>query len=563
MTAPQVAIPKSSQGPSPVLRRIAFIVLAILVVGYVAANAVEILDTQLDGFDESIQILGARAVGAGMLPHADFWTDYPALNYWMIAGIAKLSGDSYMIGRFLSLGLYLLVLAVAWVAAPNRRSRWWMVGGLIVTIGKFYYLPSWNAVALLLMVLLLLCWRTEDRAPAFWLVIGLLLALCLLIRVNFGAYGLLAAAATILVSPNSERRSKLLNLAALGTPAVCAVLFYCVLLRSHLPAVYAQIIDFPMHVLMKQRIRSVRLLTGGLFLIPLCMVGKRIAKSWRDVVWYAAFLLAVASAYVLDLHRHLHQPRPAFALAVAAALVLIQGLSGRLEIADFSVLLCYFLCLHYYLARAEGLHLWPALIVLSILFWKRAATRPVTAADGWELGFLAATAVLGIFLYAPVARSLIVPSRMVATRYAFQRLTHIGEPDLRMDFASRDDGLPQALNFLLRNTSPSDYVYSGLQDHARGYVNSLGVYVVLRRPIPVSDWEYEPGWSSEEPAQRLAISELERTHTQWLLLWKGEPPEKSSVRGSPVLDDYIRKTFCLSDSFGNYQVWRRCSVIQP
>jgi hypothetical protein len=171
---------------------------------------------------------------------------------------------------------------------------------------------------------------------------------------------------------------------------------------------------------------------------------------------------------------------------------------------------------------------------------------------------LAASGALGLFLVLPMALSLLLPSRLALSHYAYDRLTHLGEDDLRQDFASRHDGITLALNYLFRHSSPSDPVYSGLQDHARGYVNDLGVYVLLKRPIPVSDYEYEPGWTSEEPAQRTIAAELERTDTNWLLLWKGVPPEKNSRRGSDLLDNYIRSNFCQQETFRDYQIWRRC-----
>ncbi len=62
--------------------------------------------------------------------------------------------------------------------------------------------------------------------------------------------------------------------------------------------------------------------------------------------------------------------------------------------------------------------------------------------------------------------------------------------------------------------------------------------------------------------QELAIEELERTHTNWLLLWQGERDANDISRsrhGSSLLDTYIRSTFCVEKEFGDYQVWRRCN----
>lgn len=555
-TQPVLAVPGSGLLSSRTGKVAGALLLSLLVV-WLAANAIEIAVTPLDGFDESIQVLGARAVDSGMLPHADFWTDYPALNYWLVAGVSRITGDSYIVGRFVSFALYLMVLLVAWRTAPNRTAAWWMTIGLALSVGKFYYLPAWNAVAFLLTVLLLLCWRSPQRSPAFWMGIGTLAALCLLTRVNFGIYAVLVAGACVVLDAASVRR-QMLNLVCLCAPVIAGVAFYAILLRENLPAVYAQLLNFPMHGLMVQRIQTIRRLSVGLFVFPLLMVGKQVVQSRREFFGYGSLVVVVAAAYLLDLQRHLGVPRPSFAIAVALSLFLLQAVTRRPDSGDFALLLAYFLCLHYYLARDDAHHIWPALLVLGMLLWKHAAQWPWPAAVRWNLALLAATGALGLFLVLNLVPSLLLPSHLAFSRYSFERLAHLGEEDLRQDFSLREDGLPQALNYLFRNSSPSDPVYSGLQDHARGYTNNLGVYVLLKRPIPVSDYEYEPGWSSEEPAQRITAAELERTHTDWLLLWKGLPPEKNSRRGSALLDNYVRSNFCQQETFGDYQIWQRC-----
>jgi len=156
------------------LLRVLTITLLCVAFSYAAVFAFQSVLTPLNPFDECITILAARAVAHGMTPHGDFWTDYPALTYWIIAAAFKIFGNSYFVARFVSLAFYAAVLAVGWMVTPNWRSRTILTLGLIFSVGGFYSYAPWNAFALLLIVLLLFCWKRRDTS-AFWLLSGCLL----------------------------------------------------------------------------------------------------------------------------------------------------------------------------------------------------------------------------------------------------------------------------------------------------------------------------------------------------------------------------------------------------
>jgi len=526
---------------------------------YAALFAIEAIFSPLDAFDESITILAARAVGAGMTPHGDFWIVYPTLSYWIIAAAFKIFGDSYFVARSVSLAFYLAAVAVGWWVAPNRRSRTILTSGLILSIGCSYFYAPWNAFALLLVVLLLFCWKRTDTSSGFWLLIGLLLAATLLIRLNFGGYGLIAIGVFLLVNPELSYRQKMVNLVWLCTPAVLAVLAYCIICRNCLPAVYAQVIYFPTHAMMHERILLIRPVTIGLLALPFLLPA---ARMWRDrgrMVVLLAVLVGIVSLVFLDLRSRNYIPRPSYALGFAALWIIVQIAFRNLDTEEFTVVLCYLLFLHYYLARADLFHIWPALVVLCLLVLQKLSQQPIAEGAWVDLVILVLTGALGLYLQ-PATR-LRVPN-LFFYRYAALQLSSQGQKNLMIELNFPHDGEARALAYLLANTTPDEYVYSGLLDHARGFTNNLRAYVLLQRRIPVSDWQYEPGYSSEAHNQELAIDQLERTHTTWLLLWNGErnPIEiPRSRQGSSLLDTYIRSTFCPEKTFGDYQIWRRCN----
>ncbi|MFI5115276.1 MAG: ArnT family glycosyltransferase [Terriglobales bacterium] len=536
------------------------ITLLCVAFSYAAVFAFQSVLTPLNPFDECITILAARAVANGMTPHGDFWTDYPALTYWIIAAAFKIFGNSYFVARFVSLAFYAAVLAVGWMVTPNWRSRTILTLGLILSVGGFYSYAPWNAFALLLIVLLLFCWKRRDTS-AFWLLTGWLLAATLLMRVNFAGYGLVAIGAFLLLSTELNNREKLTKLGWLCTPMVLAVLAYCIICRNCLPAVYAQVIDFPTHALMRERILVIRHLAPGLLVLPFLLPARRMWRHRAQLLALLAILLGLTSLLLIDLHIRRYEPRPAYAIVFALVWILVQVTFRKLDAEEFTVLLCYLLFLHYYLARADVFHIWPALIVICLLALLKVSQWPIPAGARVDLVILVLTGALGVYLQP--AGQIIVPYRFFY-RYAALRLSPRWHENLRLELGFPQDGEAEALAYLLVHTSSDEYVYSGLLDHARGYRNNLRSYVILQRQIPVSDWEYEPGYSTQAQSQELAIRELERTRTNWLLLWHGDrnPNEMTRSRhGSSLLDTYIRSTFCVENKFDDYEVWRRCNWI--
>ena len=340
---------------------------------------------------------------------------------------------------------------------------------------------------------------------------------------------------------------------------VLAVLAYCIIFRNCLPAVYAQVIDFPAHAMMRERILVIRHLAPGLLVLPFLLPAGRMWRHRAQLLALLAILLGVTSLLLIDLHSRGYEPRPTYAIVFALAWILVQVRFRKVDAEEFTLVLCYLLFLHYYLARADVFHIWPALIVICLLVLLKLSQKPIPAGASDDLVILVLTVALGVYLHP--ADQIIVPYRFFY-RYAALRLSPRWHENLRLELGFPHDGEPEALAYLMVRTSSDEYVYSGLLDHARGYCNNLRSYVILQRQIPVSDWEYEPGYSTEAQSQEQAIRELERTRTNWLLLWRGyrNPNEITHSRhGSPLLDTYIRSTFCVEHKFDDYEVWRRCN----
>ena len=194
---------------------------------YAGLAAINVLVQPLGRFDESIQILAARAIGAGLVPHRDFWFVYPDLNPWIIAAAFKLFGASYIVARSVSLMFYALVLTVAWMAVKPQLSRPVFMLGLTLGIAKLVAYSPWNAFALVLVLLLWICSDQWKVPSVVWLMRGMVVACCLLMRINFGGYVLIAMVSVISLNREISVRDKRTQGICLCAPVICAVVLYC------------------------------------------------------------------------------------------------------------------------------------------------------------------------------------------------------------------------------------------------------------------------------------------------------------------------------------------------
>src|ERR1035441_3030634 len=186
---------------------------------------------------------------------------------------------------------------------------------------------------------------------------------------------------------------------------VLAVLAYCIICRNCLPAVYAQVIDFPAHALMRERILVIRHLAPGLLVLPFLLPARRMWRHRAQLLALLAILLGLTSLLLIDLHLRRYEPRPAYAIVFALVWILVQIAFRKLDAEEFTVLLCYLLFLHYYLARADVYHIWPALIVICLLALLKVSQWPIPAGARVDLVILVLTGALGV-IFIPQTKSL-------------------------------------------------------------------------------------------------------------------------------------------------------------
>src|SRR5262245_29968129 len=154
------------------------------------AVVLDSLSAPVGAFDESQQLLGGLLVDQGLVPHRDFWSPYPPLNYYLLALAYRGLAPSALAARLVSAVFYLAVLAALALHAralspgsPARAGALALAGAVMLGTSLQNY--WWNAYALAVLAVVVAI--HAERARGRWLA-GALLALAALAKLNFAAY---------------------------------------------------------------------------------------------------------------------------------------------------------------------------------------------------------------------------------------------------------------------------------------------------------------------------------------------------------------------------------------
>src|SRR5215475_13389518 len=75
-------------------------------------------------YDESLILTGAMRVAAGEVPHRDFYANYGPAQFYLLAGLFRLFGESVLVGRLFDLTMKAMLVTLIYrvMSAYGRRS---------------------------------------------------------------------------------------------------------------------------------------------------------------------------------------------------------------------------------------------------------------------------------------------------------------------------------------------------------------------------------------------------------------------------------------------------------
>jgi Dolichyl-phosphate-mannose-protein mannosyltransferase len=517
-------------------------------------------------FDEAIMLTGPMRVLAGQIPHRDFFVNYGPGQFYTIAGLFKLFGESILVERLYDLFLKGLIVALVYRTVSSYCRRSIAVWAAAVMILWFFGLNEMagNAlvpVSLLNLVgsLLILPVFLRPVSTKRMLAAGAVAGMAALFRYDTGIALLGTQAIVVAIAIYlrvSVSQNRLRNFASTFWPYLAGfavvtlpALFYY-LSRAPFASFAHDILIYPS----KYYYRTRNLPFPGIHLKGLDKLGVYLPIA------VIVILLCVAVA-----RRSGTSEMDAFSATPAE-----QTWRGFLITFGFLALVMYFKGI----VRVSLIHMYlsilPSLLLIAILFQHRMTfTRPIRICITivcWFFVFAAGLSSLREIRFLHIRDTFLPRSIWLSARGAL--------PEMRATWCKNENPLTkglcffpdndhiQTIEFIRSHTRPDQKLLVGLTRHDIVFANDNLIYFATQR-LPVTKWsQFDPDLVNRYDIQTQIVHDLEVNAPPYIVLDSEydstrEPNESSNSSGVTLLDEYIRNKYQRVETFGELFVWQR------
>ena len=509
-------------------------------------------------YDEGFIVTGAMMALHGQLPYRDFLTFYGPAQYYVLAILFRLFGENLIVSRIehvLCLAAFVPVLVITCKEVkyePVNRSLPLVVAGVfiaaaLISLPNASY-PAIPATLLLLTAYSLLKRQTAMSAFRDASIASVCLGVAGLFRWDFGVFGILSAAAAVVligIATGTSYKTMLRSVFTVTSPATAIMLFvYLPLLILGDPVRwYREILYFSLFELAKYRS----------------------LEFVRPAYW--ELLGAVRSGNVIALYdslfRLLFIATPVILVAVTLPLVIYRAKNNSSRIESFTslwppaflALLCAAL-LNQMRVRPTLWQGFPALVIsLPLLTYSLAAidgtfSRPQPALKIFTSAF--ALPVFAVLVTLSVESLLAAVSAQVAP-FNIHRAAAI---KLRRDKLA----YAQVVHEVAQRMNPGDFIYSGPLDHSRLFINESLLYFLVGARPATRFIEMDPGVANTEGAQHEICDALLRRNVRVAALLDFSSRESNLSSQSNeihVADKCVREIFQFVKTVGAYSIYVR------
>jgi hypothetical protein len=516
-------------------------------------------------YDEGISLTGAMQVLAGQLPHRDFYAIYGPGQFYMLAGLFKIFGQSVLVARLFDLLIKAVLALLIYAIASRFCRRSVAVATYVVTMLWLIgiYCPVDTAVvpvSLLNLLALVLILPVFVRRVSSWrmLVAGALAALAALFRYDIGVALLgmqacvIASAILIRSTPGKLRHfvtwwgACLIGFAAVIVP--CALYYLSV---ARLDSMINDVILYPARYYLLGR------------KLPFPEISLKFLENLEVYLPFAVIGIAVYAVVRLRLRA---RSETASGLQDSAQELSLEGFLITFGLLSFAMY-----CKAFVRMDVGQLYLCilPLVLLTAVLFDQRwILPRPLQIA----IMVVAALSVLTA-TWSSLHQErrlqvyhLSVPERM----WVSLKGTSSPEEDAWCKsknpvtsgfcFLPEDYRVP-TIEFIAEHTKPGDVIYVGLAKHDRIFANDDLTYFATQR-LPATKWShFDPDLQSRYDIQTEMVHELEVKRPPYIVLDSEfdqlrEPNDSSKSSGVTLLDDYLHSKYQPVQDFGLMSVWR-------
>lgn len=556
-------MPKQFRGARAATGSLAvFILAAMLMLAF--------MDLRVGHYDEALLLTGAWNVAEGAVPHRDFYANYGPAQFYVIAGLFRVFGPSFLIARIYDVIVRAAIVAIAHQLLVGRVRTPIALSAAGVSFlwlaGSGYYLyPTVPALCFALFGTLLLIKKVDFASGRGLAAAGACTGLVALFRYDVGFYTLgahLLLGLTIALrqaGTTSERLRAFVGRAfvyVLGTALVFLLPAGLLLLAGAGPGFLHDIVLYPSRYYARMRE------------LPLPDLRTIRAIPAESAVYLPFAATALGGAYLFITGRQKANPsivrhHDTALVVVLTALCLFFSIKGLVRVSSIHMLLAIV----------------PSTLLLAVLIDRRWLLSKVGRAG------LALAVLVGVV--APISQAKRLGSlfsRDPGVTLASRMLAAEAEPSgdigrvLGPAVIARDTAC--AANYIAASTRPGERIFSGTGRHDKIFVNNMMIYFASGR-LPGTHWShFDPGLQTRADVQELIIADLRRNRVRWVILdssWDDfiEPNESAKSSGVVVLDNYLRVNYRQVASFDKITVWlwngqksfkssfTRCSSVSP
>jgi hypothetical protein len=540
--------------------------LPVLAITFVVTCVVLFLGMSLRPwiYDEGLILTAAMRVGAGQIPHRDFYANYGPAQFYILAALFKIFGQSILVERLYDLFIKgLLVTAVFAITASYSR-RPIPVCTAIVTVLWLFSLSDLTGTPVIPVSLLNVV-GSALILPVFagsvptrrMLAAGALAGFATLFRYDTGLALFCIHTCVITIAVCSKGVSNKLRAFAyawwpyaLGFVVVSLppLLYYLSVAPLH-PFVH-DIILYPSRYYHRSRN------------LPFPRVGPRSFENIQVYLPIAVVGMSLYAAATKVFSTRSNRPDPARVseetnlagfLITFGLLALVMYFKGYVRVAVAQMYLCII----------------PSLLIIAVLFQERRRFhRPLqlfTMAMVWLSILAVASATLhqmekSHFYQVPVLERML-PSRDPISP-EIQMWCKLANPLTRGLCFLPDDDRIRTIEFIDSHTTPGQFLYVGLAKHDRIWVNDNLIYFASQR-LPATHWShFDPGLQNRYDIQAEMVHELQVNSPPYVVLdtefdQVHEPNDSSRSTGVTLLDEYIHKAYQRAENFGDLSIWQR------
>jgi hypothetical protein len=512
-------------------------------------------------YDEGLVLTAAMRVGAGQIPHRDFYANYAPAQFYILAGLFKLFGNSLLVERLFDLLIKALVVTLVYAIVASVSRRWIAACTALVTIlwlVGLHDLPGTPVVPVSLLNLissfLILPVFIRIVSTRRMLAAGIVVGVAAMFRYDIGVallgVHMCAMALAIWLKPDANRLRAfasicwphLLGFAAVTLPPA---LYY--LSVAPLRFFVHDMIVYPSRYYHRGR----NLPFSGVYLHGLENLGLYLPILIALLSLSLALAPAVRARWSAS-----RDAKPLASMERWRALLVIFGLLAAVMYLKGFVRVSL---------TQMYLSIVPSLVLIAVLFGHRQTLPRLGRISVMFLACLSGVAATSAALHAVKGFYLghvSVLSFPAQSTPEIQAWCNYRNPLTRGFCFYPEQERRQTIEFIDRHTTPEQTLYVGVTKHDRIFANDNITYFATQR-LPATHWShFDPFLQNSKEVQAEMIHELQVNSPPYVVLDSEfdqihEPNDSSTSTRITMLDEYIRSAYQPAQSFGRLSIWKR------